>query len=146
MVETTRSTAARRDAVAFIALVLIGATGGACVVWPAPAAASNGDGGHGFTPVQGVAPIQPAPTSGARVDLHVVDDTEWITVTGTRRAHHVPATPANDYAPRESEMALPRDIRIVPPNSCPNEAYQTIAGQPATANDLVGFLGSGACR
>jgi|GEM_PF-5535622 len=146
MVETILSTAARRDAVAFIALVLIGATCGACVVWPAPAAASNADGGQSFTPAQGVAPIAPAPTRGARVDLHVADDTEWITVTAERRAHHVPDTSADDYAPRESETALPRDIRIVPPNSCPNEAYQTIAGQPATASDLVGFLGSGACR
>jgi hypothetical protein len=124
------------------ALTLLFTAGAAWVIWPAHATAGNTNSAQSFTPAPGLAPISPG---RARIDLHVTDNTEWIVVSGKRRSHDVPESSAS-YSPHESGAAIPQNIRIVPPTSCPNEAYQTIAGQPATANDLVGFLGSGDCR
>jgi hypothetical protein len=125
------------------AFTLLFTAGAAWAIWPAHATAGNPASPQSFQPVPGLAPI---PSGRAALDLHVTDTTEWIIVNGKRRPHGFPESAAGGDTPDESQAAIPRAIRIAPPTSCPNEAYQTIAGQPATANDLVGFLGSGDCH
>ena len=74
------------------------------------------------------------------------DDTTSLTVYGPRRKPNLrPVAPDDDYTPLGNDAAIPRDVRYLPPTSCANSAYQTIGGQPATGQDLIGQLGSGGC-
>jgi hypothetical protein len=74
----------------------------------------------------------------------VTDGSETtIVVHGARRLRFA-APDMPGYEPADSDASMPRDVRIVPPTECSNMAYNTIAGQPATGKDLIGFLGSAA--
>jgi hypothetical protein len=78
------------------------------------------------------------------LNLDVLDSVDWLVVYGVRHPPRI-SVPFADDAPLPSEAVTPKDLRIVPPASCPGMAYMTVAGQPATGNGLVGGLGSGDC-
>ena len=74
------------------------------------------------------------------------DDTTQITVFGRHRPKDPrPPPPDDHYTPLESDAAIPRDVHYLPPGGCSNGAYQTVGGQPANGQDLIGQLGSSGC-
>jgi hypothetical protein len=120
----------------------------ACVLaWADPSFAQNAA-GPAFQVVPGLSPLgadaaaRPAPPKGLDLKAH---DEEQIVVYAKRGGRDFPAAPDNFYTPSTSLAAPPFTPGIVPPNTCPNAAYTTVAGQPANGADLVGLLGSGAC-
>lgn len=68
-----------------------------------------------------------------------------ITVYGRKRRPDVGPRRPGGYEPLDNTALVPRVIPIGPPSSCSRGAYETVAGQPATGNDLVGALGGGRC-
>lgn len=88
----------------------------------------------------------PSTIGAAQIDLHVHDEPESIIVTGKHyRWESVPKLGDLLGSPDNSLAATPRDRPAIAPNFCAGSAYQTIAGQPATGRDLVGY-GAGRCQ
>ena len=85
-----------------------------------------------------------APSQQAGVDLTTRDDDDsLITVYAHKTRPDVGPRPVTGYTPLENGAALPANVRYLPPEHCANSAYNTVAGQSANDQDLIGFLGSG---
>ncbi len=85
-----------------------------------------------------------APNQQDAMDLTARDDDTYVTVYGRKKRPDVGPRPDTGYAPADNDAGIPNDVRYLPPGHCANAAYNTVAGQPATDQDLIGFLGSGA--
>ena len=79
------------------------------------------------------------------MDMRDFGGREEITVTAARapiqrdpRPHETPG-----YEPAHSDAASPNPAPVTPSGYC-NSAYQTVAGQAATGQDMFG-IGSGHC-
>lgn len=84
-------------------------------------------------------------TPGMDVDAKEDDGETHITVYGRKKRPDVGPRRPGGYEPLDNAALVPRVIPIGPPSSCSRGAYETVAGQPATGNDLVGALGGGRC-
>jgi hypothetical protein len=87
-----------------------------------------------------------APNQAAGVDLTAREDESYVTVYARKKRPDAGPRIDPGYAPSESDSAVPDydHVRYLPPTHCANGAYNTVAGQSANTNDLMGFLGSGA--
>lgn len=85
-----------------------------------------------------------APTQQAAMDLTAREDDTYVTVYGRKKRPDAGPRPDTGYAPADNGAGIPNDVSYLPPGHCANAAYNTIAGQPASDQDLIGFLGSGA--
>ncbi len=84
-----------------------------------------------------------APSQQDSMDLTARDDDTYITVYGRKKRPDVGPRPDTGYSPADNEAGIPADVRYLPPGHCANSAYSNVAGQPASDQDLIGFLGSG---
>jgi hypothetical protein len=85
-----------------------------------------------------------SPSQQAGVDLTTRDDDDNnITVYARKKRPDVGPHPVTGYAPIDNGAAVPANVRYLPPEHCANAAYNTVAGQSASDQDLIGFLGSG---
>ena len=98
--------------------------------------------------LEAIAGLSAAPDLSSHLQTNLLaaaGDVTSITVYGIRHRPRDFDVQTNDYAPNDSEAAVPRVVRMMPPDVCPNAAYMTVAGQAANAQDLIGYLGSGSC-
>jgi hypothetical protein len=83
--------------------------------------------------------------SPSQMDLAAREDRNYIQVYGHKKGHgEQPLYRRIDGgAPAWSEAAVPRELPLINPTNCSNEAYQTIGGQAATGADMIGALARG---
>ena len=79
-----------------------------------------------------------------QMDLAARENREYIQVYGRKKTPDLgPRRRLDGDEPAWMDVATPRELPLSNPTSCSNEAYQTIAGQPATGADMIGALARG---